>query len=389
MNIYYWCPFIDYVATVKAVLNSSIAVNKYSKNLHQPILVNSIGEWDQYSNFLKKNKIKHIRLTENKKIYKNLPRNSYLKSRFSYIIISIFTVYNLIKFLKKRTKNDLIILHLVTSLPLILINILDFKCKFILRISGYPKLNIFRKFLWKISGKNLLKIFVPTIETREKLANKYVFEKDKMLVLRDPIIDIHEVNKRMGQSDSNKEKRNTIISIGRLTKQKNHHFLIKTFSQIVKDKKDLKLKILGKGELKKDLENLINEKGLKDNIELVGHVENIYEYLNNSFCFILTSRWEDPGFVIIESAAAKVLILTSDCESGPKEFIEKNETCGYLYKEGDEDSFIKKFNEMYNDYFFNQDLIKNKKLYAFRKIRLYSKFNHFKKLKKFLDDLKD
>ena len=54
---------------------------------------------------------------------------------------------------------------------------------------------------------------------------------------------------------------------------------------------------------------------------------------------------EDPGFVIIESAAAKVLILTSDCESGPKEFIEKNETCGYLYKEGDED-FIKKFNEM-------------------------------------------
>ena len=389
MNIYYWCPFIDYVATVKAVLNSSLAVNKYSKNLHQSIVVNSIGEWDQYSNFLEKNKIEQIRLTENKNIYKNLPRNSYLKSRLSYIIISIYTVYNLIKFLKKRTQNDLIILHLVTSLPLILINILNFECKFILRISGYPKLNIFRKFLWKISSKNLLKIFVPTIETKEKLINEYVFEKDKMLVLRDPIIDIREINKRVDQSDSNKEKKNTIVSIGRLTKQKNHQFLIKTFSQIVKDKKDLKLKILGKGELKKDLENLINEKGLKNNIELVGHVDNIYKYLDNSFCFILTSRWEDPGFVIIESAAAKVLILTSDCESGPKEFIEKNETCGYLYKEGDEDSFIKKFNEMYNDYFSNQDLIKNKRLYAFRKTRLYSKFNHFKELKKFLDDLKD
>ena len=92
MNFYYWCPFIDYVATVKAVLNSSLAVKKYSKNLHQPIILNSIGEWDQYSDFLMKNKIKQIRLTENKKIYKNLPRNSYLKSRFSYIIISIFTV---------------------------------------------------------------------------------------------------------------------------------------------------------------------------------------------------------------------------------------------------------------------------------------------------------
>ena len=38
---------------------------------------------------------------------------------------------------------------------------------------------------------------------------------------------------------------------------------------------------------------------------------------------------------------------------------------------------------------FKHALIKNKRLYAFRKTRLYSKFNHFKELKKFLDDLKD
>ena len=64
MNIYYWCPFIDYVATVKAVLNSSIAVNKYSKNLHQPILVIRLENGINISDFLEKNKIKHIRLTE-------------------------------------------------------------------------------------------------------------------------------------------------------------------------------------------------------------------------------------------------------------------------------------------------------------------------------------
>ena len=44
-----------------------------------------------------------------------------------------------------------------------------------------------------------------------------------MLVLRDPIIDIREINKRVDQSDSNKEK-NTIVSIGRLTKQKSSIF---------------------------------------------------------------------------------------------------------------------------------------------------------------------
>ena len=250
MNFYYWCPFIDYVATVKAVLNSSLAVKKYSKNMHNSIILNSIGEWDQYSDFLMKNKIKQIRLTENKDIYKNLPKNSYLKSRLSYIIISIFTVINLIKFLKKRTKNDLIILHLVTSLPLILINILNFKCKFVLRISGHPKLNILRKFLWKSSEKHLLKVFVPTIETKEKLINQKVFKQNKLLVLRDPIININEIDKKIKEFDENKDN-NTLISIGRLTKQKNHLFLIDAFSQIVKEKKHLKLKILGKGELKK------------------------------------------------------------------------------------------------------------------------------------------
>jgi hypothetical protein len=191
MNLYYWCPFIDHVATIKAVLNSALAINKYSKK-NQSIILNTIGEWDQYSDFLEKNKIKQIRLTKNKLIYKYLPRNSYLKSRLSYIFISIFTFFNLIIFLKKRTKNDLVILHLVTSLPLILLNFLNFKCKFVLRISGYPKLNIFRRILWRISNKNLLKVFVPTIETREKLIDYKIFEKDRLLVIRDPIIDIKE-----------------------------------------------------------------------------------------------------------------------------------------------------------------------------------------------------
>jgi glycosyltransferase involved in cell wall biosynthesis len=184
-----------------------------------------------------------------------------------------------------------------------------------------------------------------------------------------------------------KEIKKTLVSIGRLTSQKNHHFLIDSLSKILNEKKDLKLKILGKGELKKDLEDFINQKGLNDSVELVGHVENIYEYLNDSFCFILTSKWEDPGFVIIESASAKTTILTSDCESGPKEFIEKSEKCGYLYKEGDKNSFISKFNEMYHDSLNKPELIKKKKFYAFKKIKMYSKFHHFKELNLFLNSL--
>ena len=347
MNIYYWCPFIDYVATVKAVLNSSIALNKFSKKIN-PVIINSVVEWDDYSKILKDENIKEIKLTK-KNLYKNLPRDSYFKSRLAYLIISLVTFMNLIKFLKQRSQKDIIILHLITSLPLLLINFFNFKCKFVLRVSGHPKLNIFRRFLWKFTGKKLQKIFVPTIETQQKLINQSIFEKDKLLVLRDPIINISEINNKILKAKENKDEKYTIVSIGRLTKQKHHYFLINSFSKIVKYKKHLKLKILGKGELRQNLEKLIKNKGLSKNVELVGHVENIYNYLKNSFCFILTSKWEDPGFVIIESAAARRIVFSSDCESGPKEFIGKNEKCGYLFNEGDEQSFIEKFDEMCED----------------------------------------
>ena len=144
---------------------------------------------------------------------------------------------NLIKFLKQRSQKDIIILHLITSLPLLLINLFNFKCKFVLRVSGHPKLNIFRRFLWKFTGKKLQKIFVPTIETQQKLINQSIFEKDKLLVLRDPIINISEINNKILKVKENKDEKYTIVSIGRLTKQKNHYFLINSFSKIVKYKK--------------------------------------------------------------------------------------------------------------------------------------------------------
>ena len=60
----------------------------------------------------------------------------------------------LLKTLKKN-KPDYIIIHLITSLPLILLLFFNFETKFILRISGYPRMNFFRKLLWKLTLKKI------------------------------------------------------------------------------------------------------------------------------------------------------------------------------------------------------------------------------------------
>ena len=49
--------------------------------------------------------------------------------------------------------------------------------------------------------------------------------------------------------------------------------------------------------------------------------KDIHNLLKHCYCFILSSPWEDPGFVLIEAAANNANIISSDCKSGPKEFL--------------------------------------------------------------------
>ena len=60
----------------------------------------------------------------------------------------------------------------------VLLNSFHFKTKLILRISGKPKLNFLRSFLWKISNKNISLVFCPTIETMDYLKKKIFLIKE-------------------------------------------------------------------------------------------------------------------------------------------------------------------------------------------------------------------
>ncbi len=160
MKLYYWCPFFSNIATEKAVINSIVSIKKFSNNKIDPILLDVIGEWELQKKKLEEKKIKKTDLLSFK-IIDYLPKYGFLKSRISYLIIFIFSIFPLLNVLKKE-KPEFFIMHLLTSLPIILNNMFNFETKFILRISGFPKLTIFRKFLWNISSKNIFKITCPT-----------------------------------------------------------------------------------------------------------------------------------------------------------------------------------------------------------------------------------
>ena len=100
---------------------------------------------------IKKIKIKKL---SNFNLIDFLPKFGFINSRISYFIIFLFSIFKLHRLLKSD-KPDFLIIHLMTFIPLILLSIFKYDTKFILRISGFPKLNFLRSF----SGRSLEKNF--------------------------------------------------------------------------------------------------------------------------------------------------------------------------------------------------------------------------------------
>ena len=374
-KIFYWSPYIGKIATVKAVLYSATSIKKFSNYKNEVSIINCFGEWNLYKKIFLKQKIKEIVLQKKLKI--NTNSNGFIKSRLIYILSFFYLYFSLKKTLTSK-KPDILIIHLLTYIPLLLFINNKLKTKLYLRISGKPKLGILRKSFWKLASKNIDKIFCPTIETKNDLIKLKIFPKNKIFFLSDPIINEQfKFKKKIKLINKFKKKeKGYYLVIGRLSEQKNFKFLINSFS---KNFKNLKLFILGEGELRYELEKTI-KKNFSKNIKLLGYKKNVIKYMNRAKAVIVPSLWEDPGFVMVEAAFNLVPLIVSDCPSGPKEFIGKDKN-GYLFNSNNEKSLIVKINKFEKD---KNIIIKKKIKNAFDKSLNYTDINHYRLLKKFI-----
>ena len=377
VKVFYWSPFISKIATPKAVVYSAISIKKYSRGKIEPSIINLFNEWDNYIEDIKENNLNIYNLFKIKK-YIKLPEKGFLQSRFSFFFIFILSFFPLLSLLKKK-KPDYLIIHLNTSLPLILLLLFKFETKFILRISGKPRLNFFRKILWKCVSNKLYKITTPTKIIAEDLVKQEIFSHNKVEILYDPVLYLKKIRINNKRKVNNSDK-NKIVAIGRLTRQKNFKFLIECFSEIVKRYDNFTLHILGDGDEKISLQKLIKKNDLDKKVFLEGYKPEVSSYLINSYCFILSSLWEDPGFVIIESAINNTIILSSNCETGPKELL-NNKVNSFIFENNNKISFINSFDEMIK----TDEKTKFKiKLSMKKNINKFTLFQHYKKLSKLI-----
>ena len=376
-HIYYWSPFISNVATVNAVLGSIRTLKTYSNQKYVPHIINAAGEWNKYNKELNDNGINIIKLS-NSKIIDNSNYTGFFRSRLIYLYLFLILLVPLLRLLKK-TPPDYFIIHLITPLPLLINYFFNIKTKTILRISGLPKLNLIRKFFWKKTLKNIFHITCPTKATTFYIRDLKIISSEKVSTLYDPILNTQIINKKKREK-STFELKNFYLAVGRLTKQKNFKFLIDVFSEFLKGTNN-NLVIIGEGEEKKSLQKLIEKKSLEKKIILIGFKNNVFKYFKKSKCFILSSLWEDPGFVLVESAYMNIPIISSDCDNGPKEILDDGKN-GILFKSNDKTSLLNALLKFEN---MDRKVINKNLLNCKKRIKVFTYFNHFKSLEKILD----
>jgi glycosyltransferase involved in cell wall biosynthesis len=102
-----------------------------------------------------------------------------------------------------------------------------------------------------------------------------------------------------------------LLNVARLDDQKNQQYLINLIPDILKEKPDVKLFIIGKGEKEKELKELIVRLNLEGHVFLIGWKENVADYMKESDLFLMSSHYESFGNVIVESLMCGLPVVTS------------------------------------------------------------------------------
>lgn len=132
----------------------------------------------------------------------------------------------------------------------------------------------------------------------------------------------------------------TFINIGRLTEQKGQDILLNAFlnAQIPNSQ----LIIVGDGPHKNMLESVAHNSLGGENVHILGARKNVFPLLKHSDIFVLSSRWEGFGLVLVEALSVGLPIISTNCMSGPKEILMVgNESFGTLVPTEDKEQLIK------------------------------------------------
>jgi glycosyltransferase involved in cell wall biosynthesis len=133
-------------------------------------------------------------------------------------------------------------------------------------------------------------------------------------------VDLAEVERRASEPAALSVEGPYLIGVGRLERQKGFDVLLHAFAGS-RLRQTHRLVVIGEGSQEAALRELASELGIADRLLLPGWQDNPWALLRAADLFVLPSRWEGFGNVVIEAMASGAAVVVSDCSYGPKEIV--------------------------------------------------------------------
>lgn len=213
-------------------------------------------------------------------------------------------------------------------------------------------------------------IWVSDSALNEYIFNKKINKKIDSVVLRN-VVNPNEL-KDIARNDKDQYSFD-LVFLGRMEDVKNPLRFIDIMSQIQKNKRDIKVAMIGDGSLMNEIKTKVNELGLEKNITIFGNLINPYKILLSSKILVITSRYEGTPMNALESIACGIPIVSTPVD-GLLELLDKRYLCS------SDDEFI----SVIIDLLTSQ---KNIMGYRNRLIAVDSSINDVSKYKKILEQL--
>ena len=140
------------------------------------------------------------------------------------------------------------------------------------------------------------------------------------------IIDTEQIFEKKAQDENTYDY--DMIYVGRLTFQKDPQRLMRLCARLKESKPDLKVAIVGTGELEAEVKELCKELDIQDNVNFLGFRSNPIKMVHDSKAMILTSRWEGTPMCALEAMALGTPVVSTPSD-GMKDLIDDGVN-GYL-----------------------------------------------------------
>ena len=169
------------------------------------------------------------------------------------------------------------------------------------------------------------------------------FRRNRNMVIYNPVD-----NKLFETESSYQAESKKLISVGRLSYQKNYQLLLDVAEKLLAQHNDWVWHIYGDGDQREELETRILKKGLSERVVLMGNVADLYDRYPQYAAIVMTSRYEGFPMVLIEAAAKGLPMISFDIATGPKEIIDDSVN-GFLIQNGDVDGMLEKLDLLLSD----------------------------------------